>query len=105
MQANQSPFWQASHDRFIRANKLWTRRGHRIHAVKTDLGQRIVGRIVHDLAAFLDGKKMDRDGQPILPLPPPGDMGAALYSLGTENLALATLAPLVDGIMRGWSRG
>jgi DNA-directed RNA polymerase len=102
---NQSPFWQASHDRFIRANKLWTRRGHRIHAMKTDFGQRIVGRIVHDLAAFLDGKKMDREGQPILLLSPPDDMGPALYSLGTENLALATLAPLVDGIMRGWSPG
>ena len=102
---NQSPSWQTSHDRFIRANKLWTRRGHRIHAVKTAFGQRIVGRIVHDLAAFLDGKKMDREGQPILPLSPPDDMGPALFSLGTENLALATLAPLVDGIMRGWSPG
>lgn len=102
---NQFPSWQASQDRFNRANKLWTRRGHRIHAGKTDFGQRIVGRLIDDLAALLDGGQLDRDGQPILPLSPPGDMGAALYSLGTENLALATLAPLVDGIMRGWSPG
>ena len=102
---NQSPSWQASQDRFFRTNKLWTRHDHRIHAGKTDFGQAILRPLVLELVAFLDGKKLDRDGQPILPLSPPDDMGPALFSLGTENLALATLAPLVDGIMRGWSPG
>jgi hypothetical protein len=102
---NQSPSWQASQDRFLRTNKLWTRHDHRIHAGKTDFGQVILRPLVLELVAFLDGKKLDRDGQPILPLSPPDDMGPALFSLGTENLALATLAPLVDGIMRGWSPG
>jgi hypothetical protein len=101
----QSPSWQASQDRFFRANKLSTRRGFSVHAGKTDFGQRILGHLLHDLAGFLDGRKLDGDGRPILPLPAPDDMGPALYSLGAENLALATLAPLVDGIMRGWSPG
>ena len=102
---DQSPSWQASQDRFFRSNKLSTRRGRRIHAGKTDFGQAILRHLVQEMTAFLEGKKLDQDGQPILPLSPPDDMGPALYGLGAANLALATLAPLVDGIMRGWSPG
>jgi DNA-directed RNA polymerase len=96
---NQSPSWQASQDRFNRGNKLRTSKGRRIYAPRTEFGATITSHLIQPLAALFDGRL------PVQPLPPPNDLGPALYSLGSENLAFAALAPIVDGVMRGWDPG
>ena len=96
---NESPSWQASRDRFNRQDKLWTSKGRRIYAPRTEFGAEIIRHLIEPLKALFDGKLPEQ------PLPAPGDLGPALYGLGSENLAFAALAPLVDGVMRGWEPG
>ena len=103
---NRSPSWQASQDRFFRTNKLWTRHDHRrIHAARPISGKPFCVPSSWTLLPFWTAKSWTATGSPYCRCHRQTIWVPALFRLGTENLALATLAPLVDGIMRGWSPG
>jgi hypothetical protein len=82
--------------RFNKRNRLMTAKNRRRPFIQTPRGHTLATDFIKPLADFLAGKL---DVQPDLP---PKFLREAVRQLDPVNLALAALAPLLDGMFRGW---
>jgi DNA-directed RNA polymerase len=90
-----------SAERFTRRNRLMSAKNRHRHVIQTPQGNALACDLIGALADFLAGKL---DAQP--DKPPPFLRKAIREILqekdGPKYLALAALAPLLDGIIHGW---
>jgi hypothetical protein len=85
--------------RFKKRNQLATAKKRPRQFINTPLGHKLTGDFLEPLADFLAGKRAEQ------PDKPPRFLRPLVRELDDPRfLALAALAPLLDGIFRGWNR-
>jgi hypothetical protein len=86
-------------ERFSKKNRLVSARNRRRQFINTPFGNRLTGDFVELLATFFAGGYAEQ------PDDPPRFLRKQIRELNDPYfLALAALAPLLDGIFRGWDR-
>jgi hypothetical protein len=95
--ANRS--WFANVNRQKRRNALYGSTGRPRQYCATDVGSKVTSELLSaPLAKFMCGES------DLKPLPPPKYLGGLIHLLDHEQLALCPIAPIMDGIFRGWGR-
>ena len=84
--------------RFNKRNRLVTAKKRPRQFINTPLGHKMTGDFLEQLAEFFAGNCADQ------PDKPPRFLRRLVRALDAKFLALAALAPLLDGIFRGWDR-
>jgi DNA-dependent RNA polymerase len=85
--------------RFLKRNRLASAKKRPRQFIATPFGHKMTGDFLKPLADFLAGKYVEQPDRP------PRFLRKLVRELDDANfLALAALAPLLDGIFRGWDR-
>jgi DNA-directed RNA polymerase len=81
----------------------WARRKRRRLATEVPLRREATIEVIFQkLADYFAGNLIDAEGNPAKPDTPPGDLGELVAQLEPNYLALAAVAPILDGIYTNW---